>query len=139
MSCCESLLYAVNTSSGTSVAVGGTIPITNVVRRYGRNINLEGNGITVASKCPGYYKVNVSSTMISTAAGPIAVSLYSNGNPVPGASGTVTASAASEYVNIAFPAVIKLNGCCQTSAALTLVLSGTAAQINNISVSVEKV
>lgn len=78
---CNSALYAVNTTAGTPIAVGGTVPLTQVVRRFGCGVVLSGNAITVKGR--GYYDIDATVSVAATAAGPVTVSLLKDGQPVP--------------------------------------------------------
>ena len=132
---CKSALYTANTAS-QSVAVGGIIGLGSIIRRYGCAANLNGNMIPL--NAPGYYNVEVSVTAAPTDAGVVTVSLYQDGNPVLGATASVTAAAAADNVNISFPALVRL--LCNTGVSnLTLVLSGEASTVSNVAVVVEKV
>ena len=53
---CNSALYAVNTTAGTPIAAGGTIPLTQVVRRFGCGAVLNGDAVTVKGR--GYYDID---------------------------------------------------------------------------------
>lgn len=131
---CKSLLYtAMNTP--TSVAVNGTIPLGTIIRRYGCNCNLNGNGVTVEGA--GYYDIAASATTTPDAAGTVTMQLVQDGVAVPGAVASATVSAADTAVNLAFSAAIRL-GCCSTGSTLTLVLTGAASMVNNVALRVEK-
>lgn len=130
---CKSAIYTANTGA-TAVAVGGVIPLGTVNRRFGCNVNLSGNGITVTEK--GYYDVTASFTFTATAAGNVTVTMFRDGVAVPGATATATAAAAGT-VNLSFPAIVRQQ-CCNSSSTLTFVLTGTAATLNNAAVVVKK-
>ena len=131
---CKSLLYtAMNTP--TAVTVNGTIPLGTIIRRYGCNCNLNGNGVTVEGA--GYYDITASATVTPDAAGAVTMQLLQDGVAVPGAVASATVAAAATAVNLAFPAAIRL-GCCSTGSTLTLVLTGAASTVNNVALRVEK-
>lgn len=119
----------------TAVAVGGVVPLGNIVRRYGCNCNLNGSGITINGQ--GYYDVDVSVEAVPDAAGTVTVTLQKDGVAVPGATASATVAAAATAVTLAFPAAVRL-GCCSTGSVLTLVLTGAASTVNNAAVRVEK-
>lgn len=111
-----------------------------MIRRFGCNVQLSGNGILVEGA--GYYDVDTSVTATPAAAGNYTVTLYQDGVAVPGATQTVTAAAAAS-ITFNIPALIRLQ-CCNSSATLTLVLSTAAALpativVNNVAVTVEKI
>lgn len=132
---CKSLIYTAM-QTPASVAVNGTIPLGTIIRRYGCNCDLNGNGIAVNGQ--GYYDVNVSITAAPTAAGTVTATLLKDGVAVPGATASATVAAAADAATLAFPATVRL-GCCSVGSVLTLVLAGSAATVNNVAVRVEKI
>lgn len=132
---CKSGIYAVNTTQGTAVANGGTLPLGNIIRRYGQNITLGGNGLSLTGG--GYYDVDATVTVTATAAGPVSAALYLNGVEVPGAVATVTA-AADEIVTLPVSALVRLNGC-NAEGTLTLVIGGQAVTSYNTAIVAEKI
>lgn len=132
---CKAGIYAVNTTEGTSVAIGGTLPLGNIIRRYGQSINLGGNGLSLTGG--GYYDVDANVTVTATASGTVSAALYLNGVEVPGAISTVTA-AADDIVTLPVSALVRLNGC-NAEGALTLVIGGQAVTTYNTAVVVEKI
>lgn len=130
----KSAIYTANTSA-QSVAVGGTVPLGTTIRRFGCNLMQAGDGITMTGS--GYYKVSASATVEGSAAGTITLSVYKDGVAVPGATASVTGAADTIY-DIALNSLIRLQ-CCNASSTLTIVLTGTAASVNNMALVVEKV
>ena len=132
---CKSALYTANTGAQT-VAVGGTINLGSIVRRFGKCVTLNGTGITIMEQ--GYYDADVSVTAAPTAAGTVIVTLYKDGVAVPGATASATATAAENPVNLSLSALIR--HCCACSGTtLTLVLTGSVASVTNIAVTVERI
>lgn len=135
MSC--KAIYTVN-QGAQAVAVGGTISLGSIIRRLGcgcnNALNLNGNGITISER--GYYDVDISVTATAAAAGNVTVTLLRDGVAVPGATATETA-AASGTVALPITPLIRQMEC--SGSTLTLVLTGTAATINNVSVKVVKI
>lgn len=134
---CNSALYAVNTAAGTSIAAGGTIPLTQVVRRFGCGAVLNGNAITVKGR--GYYEVDATVSVAAGAAGPVTVSLLKDGQAVPGATATVTAKAAGDIVTLPIDSMVKVFCCADDRANLTLVVTDQAVTTVNAAVVVQKV
>ena len=141
---CKSAIYTANTSPATialtAAQPSATLPLGTVIRRFGCNTQLSGNGILLDGS--GYYDVAASVTLTPVAAGDYTVTLYRDGVAVPGATQTVTAVAAAA-VNFNIPALVRLQ-CCDSSATLTLVLTTTATlpaevAVNNVGVVVEKI
>lgn len=141
---CKSAIYTANTSATTitltTAQPSATLPLGTVIRRFGHNIQLSGNGILVGGE--GYYDVDASITLTPTAAGNYTVSLFKDGVAVPGATQTVTAAALSA-ITFNIPALIRLQ-CCDSSASLSLVLTSSATlpaavTLNNVGVVVEKI
>lgn len=140
---CNSAIYTSNTSPTAITLTAGqptsTLPLGTVIRRFGRNIQLSGNGILVDGE--GYYDVSASVTLTPVTVGDYTVTLYQDGAAVPGAYQTITAAAAAATAfNI--PALVRLG--CGSSATLALVISTTAAlpadvTVNNVGVVVKKI
>lgn len=125
---CKSAILTVN--KNVNVPVSGTIPLGSVLRRFGQNLQLEGNGIVVQGQ--GYYQLDVSITATAVAAGPLTVTVLKDGVELPGATATETA-AANGTVNLCIPYIVR-EQCCDSSSALTFALTGGAALVNSIAV-----
>lgn len=130
---CKSALYAANTGQQT-IPVGGTISFGNVVRRFGQNIIMSGDG--VLTKGAGYYKIDTNFSIIAGAAGTLVITLFKDGMPITGATASHVATSGSEYT-ISIPAIIK-NSCCLESN-ISAVVSGVNATVDNAAISVVKV
>ena len=130
----RSAIYTANTGA-QSVPVGGTISLGGIVRRFGCAVDLNGSTINITE--PGYYDVNVSVTAAATAAGAVTATLFNNGVAVPGAMASATAAAAGDIVNLSFESVVRVP-CGGNSAALSVILTGTASTVSNIAVVVDK-
>ena len=131
---CKSAIFVSNTTPA-AVTAGNTLPLGNIVRRFGCALNLNGNGVLLLA--PGYYKVDVSATVESTAAGAVAIGLSQDGVQIPGVVPTSSAASASAPVNVSFPAIIRVlpnSG----SSTLTLILSEGAGTLTNLILTVEK-
>lgn len=133
MSCKSALYTAMQTP--TAVAVGGVIPLGGLIRRYGCDIALNGNAVNLAGT--GYYDVDASITATLTAAGAVTVTLYKDGVAVPGATATET-GAVSGTVNLDLTALVR-QPCCAAGAALTLVLTGVEATVDNVALRVQRI
>lgn len=133
---CKSNIYAVNTTS-TAVTANSTIPVTTIVRRYGCDVNLLGNAVTL--NAPGYYLVNVSATFTAPVAGNVAVTLQDDGVVVPGATAASTiTTATTQSSEVSLSAIVRVF-CGSTPDALTLVNTGVAATFSNVAISVVKI
>lgn len=130
----KSAIYTANTTT-QAVAVGGTIALGSIIRRFGCSVNLNGNGINL--KDGGYYDVDVSVTAAPTAIGTVTVTLFRNGVAVPGATASAAVSTANNPVNLSIAALVREN-CCGDDSTLTIVLTGTASSVTNVGVVVEK-
>lgn len=135
---CKSALYAAM-QTPTAVAVGGVIPLGGLIRRYGCDIALNGNAVNIygGRENAGYYDVDASITATLTAAGAVTATLYKDGVAVPGATATET-GAASGTVNLNLTALVR-QPCCAAGAALTLVLSGVEATVDNVALRVQRI
>lgn len=128
---CPSCIYTVITNA--TVAEGATGPFGSVIRRYGRNLMLDGAGINLIGS--GYYDVDASLSFTPTAAGPVTIQFYQDGTAVPGGLAT-TQGAAGEPV--ALPVAFTARNCgCDCNTVLTYAIDA-AGVIGNLSVRVEK-
>lgn len=131
---CKSALYAAM-QTPTAVAVDGVIPLGSLIRRYGCDVALNGNAINITGA--GYYDVDASVTVSPAAAGTVTITLYKDGVAVPGATASETA-AANGTVDLSIPALVR-QVCCAAGSALTLVLTGAAATVNNVALRVQRI
>lgn len=131
---CKSALYAAM-QTATAVTAGGVIPLGSLSRRYGCDIALNGNAVNLTGT--GYYDVDASITATLTAAGTVTVTLYKDGVAVPGATASETGTA-SGTVNLNIPALVR-QACCASGSALSLVLTGAAATVNNVALRVQRI
>lgn len=133
MSCKSALYAAMQTPS--AVAVGGVIPLGSLIRRYGCDVSLNGNAVNITGA--GYYDVDASVTVTPAAAGTVTITLYKDGVAVPGATASETA-AANGTVDLSIPALVR-QVCCAAGSALTLVLTGVAATVDNVALRVQRI
>lgn len=133
MSCKSALYTALQTP--TDVAVDGVIPLGSLIRRYGCDISLNGNAVNLSNA--GYYDVDVSVTVASTAAGTVTATLVKDGVAITGATASAAAAAGAPTV-LSFPALVR-QACCAAGSALTLVLTGAAATVNNVALRVQRI
>lgn len=131
---CKSVLYAAM-QTPTAVAVDGVIPLGSLIRRYGCDVALNGNAVNITGA--GYYDVDASVTVTPAAAGTVTITLYKDGVAVPGATASETA-AANGTVDLSIPALVR-QVCCAAGSALTLVLTGVAATVNNVALRVQRI
>ena len=120
---CKSALYAAM-QTPTAVAVDGVIPLGSLIRRYGCDVALNGNAVNITGA--GYYDAET-----------VTVTLYKDGVAVPGATASATA-AANGTVDLSIPALVR-QVCCAEGSALTLVLAGAAATVNNVALRVQRI
>lgn len=132
---CKSALYTANTTSQT-VAVGSTIALGTIIRRFGCGANLSGNAVSLTSQ--GYYDVDVSVTVVPTAADTVTVTLLQDGVAIPGATASATVAAAATSVNLNISAIARLAGCNCSVSNLTLLLTGATSIVTNAAVTVKK-
>ena len=119
----KALIYTANTA-GAEVAIGNTIPVGSIIRRYGRCIDATGSAVNLVET--GYYEVDVTATVTAAAAGDVVLALTQDGVPVPGARAAVTITTADTQVeNLKISAVIRVM-CCG-NANLSVLVDGTAA------------
>ena len=130
----KSAIYTALTTA-IPVAVGATIPLGATIRRFGVNVNQDGNSITVTGR--GYFKITASATVVPNAAGTVTVALNKDGVPVAGAEASETVAAAATEVAVPIVAIVR-NVCECDSAVLSFDLLGAASSVENFAVVVEK-
>ena len=126
----KSLIYVVN-SGAQAVAADGVVSLGTVVRRYGCNLNLSGNGVEVRGA--GYYTFNCNIVAEPAATGSITATLMKDGVPIPGASATANAATADVPVTLPIIGVIREGcGCADSASTITCVLSADANVTNAV-------
>lgn len=130
----KSAIYAINTNT-QELAIGDVIPVNTIIRRFGCNCNLYGNGIGIQGT--GYYKIDATVVLTPEAVGTATVNLYMDGVPVPGAVSSEAVGATQVTHTASINALVRQR-CCDSST-LTLVLTGAASTISNVSMVVEKI
>lgn len=130
----KAALYVVNTTTGTDIAIGGSVPFTTIARRFGCGANLRGT--QVALSCDGYYAVEATVTLLATAAAaPYTVTLLQNGVAVPGATASGVAAATGDAITLPISAIVRV---CGGSDSLDIVVTETAAELSSAAMSVVK-
>ncbi len=138
MSCKSALYAAMQTPS--AVAVDGVIPLGSLIRRYGCDVSLNGNAVNITggNQSAGYYDVDASLTVAPAAVGTVTVTLFKDGVAVPGATASATAAAANDALDLNITALVR-QVCCAAGSALTLVLTGAAASVENVALRVQRI
>lgn len=123
----KAFIYTVN-SSTQEVQADGIISPGSVIRRFGCNLNLSGNGIE--TRGDGYYDLTASVVLAPAEAGEITVTLYQDGVKIPGAIATATVAEAEDVVTLNIPTAIRLTCCGDSASAITCGLSAAASVTN---------
>lgn len=132
----KSLIYTANTSVQV-LSVDSIINPGTVIRRFGPNLNLSGNAIQIAGA--GYYDIDASFTVAPTAEGEVTITAYLNNVAIPGATATGTVAAAGDFITLPITAVFREScQCCEGLSNLTFVVTGTAANVTNSSIVIDK-
>ncbi len=136
---CKSGIYVANTTTGTSIGIGGTYAPSAIIRRYGKYCQLGGNGVSIGNCAggAGYYDVDASVSVAATSVGNITATLFKDGAPVQGATAIATATEAGQIVTLPISALVRLNCDCDT-ANLTSVMGGQVTTSQNLSFKVIK-
>lgn len=131
----KSLIQTANTAT-QNAAVNSVIAPGTVLRRFGCNCFLSGNGIVLSGT--GYYQIDAAVTFTNAAAGPVSFAVYQNGVQIPGAVAVGNVSAANAFTTI--PVFTTTRLCCPNcdTANITLVNLQNASVITNVSVRVVK-
>lgn len=128
---CPSLIYTVATNVAIAEGQQGTFGA--IIRRYGRNCQLDGAGINAIGA--GYYDLRASLTFEPTATGPVTIQFYQDGVAIPGAVATAQGTA-TEPVSLCVEAEVRNCGCdCNSAITYTI---GAAGTIVNLSTKVGK-
>jgi len=130
----RAVLYTANSNNQT-VGINGIISPGGVVRRYGCNIQLSGNAVTLTGT--GYYDISASITLVPSAAGTVTVTAYQDGIPIQGA--TASATVAAVDTSVALP-VIGMARLVNPNAGsnITFVLTGVESDISNFALKIIK-
>lgn len=131
----KSMICVVNTGS-QSVTAGGTVSLGSVIRRFGCNLALSGNGIEARGQ--GYYRILANLTVEPAAVGNITATFYKDGVAVPGATATAYAATVDNPVVIPVLGMIRLGCCGDEVGTLTCVLSAEGV-VTNIITEIEKI
>lgn len=129
---CKSGIYVVNTTAGTAIGVGSSLPLTNIVRRFGCSLDLGSNEVIV--KNPGYYDVEAVAIITATAVGSVSVYLAQDGSEVPGTRGTVTVQAIGDEVIIPINALVRVLPCNTSTLELVVADNAVTTVRNNLEV-----
>lgn len=138
---CSSAIYTVNNVS-SPLANNAQVPFGSVIRRFGKNVQLDGNSLSIRGK--GYYQVDISANVAPSAAADATLQLFNNGVAVPGAIATETAAAANGTVNLHICALVRVT-CCDGSDVLTVTVGdseaaeGTTFAVSNMAAVVTKI
>lgn len=118
----KSAIYAINTTTGTAVAVGGVLPLNTINRRFGCAVDLSSNGILIREA--GYYDVDAIATVTATAVGNVSAYLAQDGVEVAGTRVTVTAQVIGDEVILPISALVRVLPC--NTDTLTIVIVDNA-------------
>lgn len=128
-----SVLYAGNNLPVVTTVAGTVVPFTNIVRRYGKNLNVSGGNVVVNGA--GYYDGIVNITYEGAGAGTVDFTVFKDGVEIPFAN--VSATTAADVINsVAIPFRIR-ETCCNESV-ITVVASGAIVTVTNSAISIEK-
>ena len=130
----RSAIYVAN-AFNQLVDIDGLIGLGTVIRRFGPNLSLSGNGIQICGQ--GYYDLDASITLTPSAEGTVTVTAYANGVAIPGATASETVAEVDTTVNLAIDALYRLVCPCENTN-ITFVLTGADSTVSNIAVEVNK-
>lgn len=123
----------VTTTTDQDVASNAIVPITTISRKPAcSSIGLINNGIVLRKV--GYYKISTTA-VVTAGAGVTSLQAYKNGTPIPAILTSKTTGDGSLY-NLDVAGVIRVY-CGEQPAVITLVNTGVATEVNNLSVIVE--
>ena len=132
-----SVLFLVSNTT-QSVAVDGLVNLgTTIHKNCGSQARQSGNGIAITGT--GYFNIEVNAIVSAPATGNVTLQLYKDGLPISGAIATETiGTATTELHSMSFNTEI-LRGCaCNSLSSITIVNTGIASTISNVSVRVKR-
>ena len=118
------------------MAENGVISLGTVIRRYGCNLKLSGNGIEVVGN--GYYKILATVTVEPSAVGAVTVTTLVDGVEIPSAIASGYASVVDTPVTLPIVTTIRKGCPCNGASNITFTLVEGAGDVTNISVQVEE-
>ena len=128
-------LIFMTTTTNASVLANGVIPLTTIQRRTGCAL-VDGTN-SVILRASGYYKVNGSITFTAPAAGTMTVALQKNNVNVPGITASTTITTPNTEVRTLNISGIVRVFCSERGSSLTLINSGLAITVQNVSLDIE--
>ncbi len=137
---CDKVVFSGSLAASQSVTSGAPVGFT---RNLSANVTYTDTSITI--RRPGVYRVSVDASAATTAstATDVTIQLQRNGTQVGKVQSTATSSSATDFVNLSFDAVIKVEQTCcplsDNSATLTFVNSGDAATYSAMTVVITRV
>lgn len=124
---CSSAIFCQNNS--TTVTNSANIPLGTSIRRFGKNLAQNGDGIVCCGN--GYYDVTGNFTIIPTAIGNVTVQIVADSAII--ARARSYASTATTPVNVNVKALIRNCGCdCNTTVTFTLVEGAGTLEYGNV-------
>lgn len=121
---CPASIYTVLTNYAVTEGAQGSFG--TIVRRFGRFVQLDGQGINLLGQ--GYYDLDASLSFTPTATGPVTIQFYQDGVAIPGALATTQGTAAEPCT---LPVVAKVRNCgCDCNSTLTYTISAAGTVIN---------
>ena len=113
--------------TNAAVTEGGSAGFGNIVRRYGKNVQLNGSGIDMFGS--GYFKLDASLSFTPTDAGPVTIQFYQDNAVLIGASATEQATAGNP-VNLSVTFFLRNCGCnCNSTLTYTIDAAGTIVSL----------
>lgn len=144
-----SLLLGTYNISDQAIAVGGTINLGNVYRKYCKKVNctktFDFNGESLTLNQSGIYHLTAAIVASAGAAGNVTIQMYENGVLIPGASATDTYTTTTQIKTLMIDFFILVDNGVILGRPTTNVKNisfevlETAAVISNIVVNIEKV
>lgn len=119
----KSLIYTANTTPLT-VAVGGSVPVGSIIRRYGNGLFANGYAINITET--GYYLVDFNALFGGTA-GDVKFNVLVNGLPIQGATAETTiATADTQIRSVAINTVVRVNCCAGANVSVVIDAESTS-------------
>lgn len=129
----RSLIQVANQST-QNLAIDSVVNPGTTIRRFGKDLRLNGNSIEIAGT--GYYTVSGTLTVTPNAVGNVAAALYLNGVQIPGTLVGGSVSTVGNSTTLPFETTLRRGCCCDTPDILTCRLITGASSGTNYSLRV---
>lgn len=131
----NSAIYTVNTAK-LVLPAGSRIPVGKVIRRFGKNLKAEDDGIVLCGS--GYFTTSVIANLLAASIGPIGIQLLLDDEPYSGASAKTSSCFYDAPVNLIIAEPL-IRVCGNDCSRMLTVIVDAQCQLDSLAVKVEKI